>query len=61
MKLFDSIRRAWSRHDEHLAEESLSEHPTTDPALAAEREFEAMGAGGLMASRGDELESPDPE
>jgi hypothetical protein len=62
VKLFDSIRRALSRHDDRLAEEALAEDHTADPA-AAETEYGAMRAGGLMGSRSDELEieSPEPE
>ena len=63
MKLFDTIRRALRRHDDRLAEETLADDHRVDPAAAAETEYGAMRAGGLIGSRSDELdiESPAPE
>jgi hypothetical protein len=61
VKLFDTIRRALSRHDDRLAEEALTEDHTADLGQAAETEYGAMRAGGLMGSRSDELEIESPE
>ncbi len=63
MELFDSIRRALRRHDDRLADEALAADHTVDLGAAAEAEYGAMRAGGLMGSRSDELdiESPEPD
>lgn len=61
MNLLDSLRRRWRRHDERLADEAVREDVRTNPADAAEAEYDAMRAGGLMGPRSDELEREQDE
>jgi hypothetical protein len=57
VKLFDTFRRAWGRHDERLADAAVREGTAgIDAGAAAEGEYDAMRAGGLMGPRSDELE-----
>jgi hypothetical protein len=59
MKLFSMLRRAWSRHDERLADDAVAGDRTVDLGGVAEGEYDAMRAGGLMGPRSDVLDEID--
>jgi hypothetical protein len=64
MKLFTMLRRAWSRHDERLADEAVQGDRAVDLGGVAEGEYDAMRAGGLLGPRSDvldEIESSEPD
>jgi hypothetical protein len=57
MDVLRKLMRAWRRHDERLADEAVREaHAEPDRGRAAEGEYDALRAGGVMGSRSDELD-----
>jgi hypothetical protein len=59
MRLFSTLRRAWRRHDERLADDALPGGQSVDRGEVAEGEYDAMRAGGLMGPRSDVLDEID--